>query len=345
MHIVTGGCGRKLVYIFMLLSSLVSCSRKGDSDAEGQRKLTVYTYDSFVADWSAGPKIGPLFEKATGIKVEFVAKGDGGQLLSSLILEGKRPRADIALGLDNFLAEKALNSGLFRAYKPAGIDSIPAELRFDPSNRLVPFDYGHFAIIWDSAKLARPPTSLADLVSPAFAKKLILMDPRSSTPGLGFLAWTEAAFGEGWKDYWSKLKPSVLTMTPGWDTGYGLFTAGEAPLVLSYATSPAYHAETEKTDRYRALEFPEGHVAQVEVAGILSKALHPREAQAFMDFLVSPACQRELPLTQWMYPVLPGTELPASFSAALRPSKTLPIGAPRAQADADRAAEILTQGR
>jgi len=236
------------------------------------KKLVVYTYDSFVSEWGPAPIIEPLFEKATGIDVEFVSKGDGGQLLSALLLEKGASRADIALGLDNFLLDRALASGLFGSYAPKGLAAIPAELRIDASSRLVPYDYGYFAVMWDSAKLKKAPSSLEDLTKAEYAKKLILLDPRTSTPGLGFLAWTKAVYGAAWKDYWRRLAPSVLLLAPGWDQGYGLFTSGEAPMVLSYASSAAYHLEYEGTERYKALSFKEGAVRQVELAGILAGA-------------------------------------------------------------------------
>ncbi len=37
--------------------------------------------------------------------------------------------------------------------------------------------------------------------------------------------------------------------------------------MLSYTTSPAYHEIVEKTERYKALVFPEGNYMQIEVAG------------------------------------------------------------------------------
>lgn len=310
-----------------------------------EKKVVVYTYDSFVSEWGAGPKIAPLFEKSTGIKVEFVSKGDGGQLLSTLLLEKGRSEADVALGLDNFLADKALASGIFRSYEPKGYAAIPSDLRVDPKARLVPYDYGYFAVMWDSAKLADAPASLEDLTKSAYAKKLILLDPRTSTPGLGFLAWTKAVYGPAWKDYWRRLGPSVLVLAPGWDQGYGLFTSGEAPLVVSYASSAAYHLEYEKTERYKALSFKDGATRQVEVAGILAESKRKEYAERFMDFLISEECQRELPLTQWMYPVLPAVKLPDSFRAATRPAKTLPVDAAGLSADAIEAVELLGSAR
>jgi thiamine transport system substrate-binding protein len=325
--------------ILAAATALSSCARREEPE------LLVYTYDSFVSEWGPAPVIGPLLEKATGIKARFVSKGDGAQLLAALINERAAPKADVAVGIDNVLAPKALAAGLFEPYRPKGAQSIAPELVLDPDWRLSPYDYGHFAIIWDSERLAVPPESLADLASPFFARQLIVMDPRTSTPGLGLLAWAQAVYGESWRDYWRRLRPNLLAMTPGWDTGYGLFTKGEAPLVLSYATSPAYHKEYENTERYKALAFPEGHPVQIEGAGVLKTAPRPGNARAFLDFLLSPDCQAELPLTQWMYPVLSGVRLPESFGTALRPTKTLAADPERVAADAVEAAQIFSGDR
>jgi thiamine transport system substrate-binding protein len=345
---------RFLVFLFVAIAlgpvahqaaSAQSPAALNAAAADEGKTLVVYTYDSFVSEWGAGPKIAPLFEKATGIKVKFLSKGDGGQLLSALVLAKGGSDADVALGMDNFIAPKALDSGIFRAYSPEGYEAIPASLKLDPTKRLVPYDWGNFAIVWDSAKLKNPPSSLEDLTKPEYAKKLILLDPRTSTPGLGFLAWTKAVYGNAWRDYWKRLRPSVLTLSPGWDQGYGLFTSGEAPLVLSYAADGAYHLEYEKTERYKALPFKDGFVTQIETAGILASAKHPRNAELFMDFLVSSDCQREIPLTQWMYPVLPSLPLPASYRAAVKPVKTLDIDPKGLAEDALVAAEILSSSK
>jgi len=267
----------------------------------------------------------PLFEEATGIKVELIGAGDAGQVLARLIDEKKEPKADIIIGIDNHLLPKAISADVLDPYKPARASDIAAELVIDDDWRLTPFDWSTFAIIWDSEQLADPPLSLEDLTKSEYRKKLILMDPRTSTPGLGFLAWTKAVYGDDLAEYWKRLAPSVLTMAPGWDIGYGLFTRGEAPLVLSYSTSPAYHAEYETSGRYRALEFPEGHPVQIEGAGIVKHSKNRKAAEAFIDFMLSPEFQNAIPLTNWMYPVISATPLPASFSYAPKPAKTLII--------------------
>ncbi|OHD76256.1 MAG: thiamine ABC transporter substrate-binding protein [Spirochaetes bacterium RIFOXYC1_FULL_54_7] len=307
----------------LFLLTAISCSPKDKVD--GNKVLVIYAYDSFVSQWGPGPVVIPLFEEATGIKVELIGAGDTGQVLARVIDEKKAPKTDIIIGIDNHLLPKAISADVLEPYKPVGASGIAPELVFDDEWRLTPFDWSTFAIIWDSEQLAVPPSSLEDLAKAEYSKKLILMDPRTSTPGLGFLAWTKAVYGDELAAYWKRLAPSVLAMAPGWDTGYGLFTRGEAPLVLSYTTSPAYHAEYETAGRYRALEFPEGHPVQIEGAGIVKGAKNRQAAEAFIDFMLSPDFQNAIPLTNWMYPVIATTVLPDSFAYAPKPAKTLLI--------------------
>jgi len=286
-------------------------------------QLVIYAYDSFASEWGPGPVVIPAFEKATGIKVEIVVPGDAGQVLARAIGEKKKPVADILVGLDSNLLPKALAAGVLSEYRPKGLSRIPDQLVLDANWHLTPYDWGTFAIMWDSEKLTDPPASLEDLTKPEYAKKLILMDPRTSTPGLGFLSWTESVYGNQLGDYWKRLSPTILTMSPGWDTGYGLFTSGEAPLVISYTTSAAYHAEYETAGRYKALEFIDGHPVQIEGAGIVAGARHRKAAEAFLDYMLTDDFQSALPLTNWMYPVIPGIELPASYAASPKPLRTV----------------------
>ena len=44
-------------------------------------------------------------------------------------------------------------------------------------------------------------------------------------------------------------------MTQGWSEAYGLFLKGEADMVLSYTTSPAYHIAVEKDRTTRRRSF------------------------------------------------------------------------------------------
>jgi thiamine transport system substrate-binding protein len=296
----------------------------------------IYAYDSFVSEWGPAPKVIPAFEAEHGVRVQIVSAGDAGQVLARAILEKDSPRADVLIGLDNNLLARALDAGVLQPYKPAGAERLPADAVFDPTFHLTPYDYGYFSFVVDTQKLSDPPRSLEDLTDPRFRKKILLEDPRTSSPGLGFLLWTIAAYGDRYLDYWQRLAPNILTIAEGWDAAYGMFTAGEAPLVLSYTTSPAYHVEFEKTTRYQAALFADGHYAQVEGLGITRGARHAELARRFVDFALTEAFQKEIPLTNWMYPVVPATALPDSYKHAPRPSRFLSLDAGTIAANQER---------
>jgi thiamine transport system substrate-binding protein len=286
--------------------------------------LTIYTYDSFIADWGPGPKVKAAFEAQCACTVEFVGIEDGVAILNRLKLEGDKATADVVLGLDQNLIAEAEATGLF---EPHGIDTSAVKLPIAWTDAVfVPYDYGHFAIVYDADKLASPPTSLDALVNGDPEQKIVLEDPRTSTPGLGFLLWMKAVYGDKAGDAWRKLSKRVLTVTPGWSEAYGLFTKGEAPMVLSYTTSPAYHMIEEKTERYQAAAFAEGHYLQVEVAGLLASSQHKDLARTFLTFMTGPGFQDVIPTTNWMFPAGATSQgLPEAFGRLVKPASSLMI--------------------
>jgi thiamine transport system substrate-binding protein len=287
--------------------------------------LVIYAYDSFVSEWGPAGRVVPKFEERYGLEVKMISAGDAGQVLNRAILEKDNPRADIVLGIDNNMLARALDAGVLQPYRSPNLARIPDDLVFDETHHVTPFDHGYFAIVYDSVLLDEPPRSMEDLLSSRFRSSLILQDPRTSSPGLGFLLWTIAVYGDEFTDYWRMLAPNILTISEGWDAAYGLFTAGEAPMVLSYTTSPAYHVAYEETTRYRAAIFPEGNYRQIEGMGITRGAPHPEAARKFIDFSLTREFQEEIPLTNWMFPVNPEVELPPSFEFAPVPEKALSI--------------------
>jgi thiamine transport system substrate-binding protein len=282
-----------------------------------EKPLTVYTYSSFPT--ALVEEIVAHFEQEHQIKVEFRAFSDTGPLLNQLVQEKAEPQADVVIGLDNNYLPKAVRLGVLEPYKPKGADAIKPELLFDPDFYLTPFDYGYIVFNYDSERLERVPTAHQDLLDPYYRGKIVVENPLTSSPGQAFLLTTVALFGEeGYLDYWRELKKNLLTITPGWDEAYGIFTSGEVPLVLSYGASPVYHLLYEETERYQALVLDGGAYAQIEGAGLVKDAPHPEAARLLIDYLIAPDFQRLIPETQFMYPVRADLELPASFRIAAR---------------------------
>src|SRR5690606_28979896 len=120
-----------------------------------------------------------------------------------------------------------------------------------------------------------------------------------------------------------KFQDKILTVTPGWSEAYGLFTNGEAPMVLSYTTSPAYHVIEEGTDRYRAAAFAEGHYLQIEVAARTVKARDNALATDFLSFMTGPGFQNAIPEKNWMFPAGKTSEpLDPAFEELVQPAET-----------------------
>jgi thiamine transport system substrate-binding protein len=326
--------------LFAAFLAVLPLSARGKREpGPPSREVVIWTYDSFSSEWGPGPEAEKDFRERTGITIRWVSHGDAGELLARLLQEGGAAQADIVLGLDQNLASRALDSGLLEAYRPAGAEQVRPELLIDPNWGLIPFDYSYFAFVYDSQALPKAPGSLEELTGAQYAGKIILLDPRTSSPGLGFFGWVRAVYGDRWGDYWRRLSPSILTIAEGWSTGYGLFTNGEAPLVLSYTTSPSYHMEYEDTERYRAAIFEEGHPIQVELAGLLRGAKNKENARAFLDYMLSPPFQALIPLTNWMYPVI-DIPLPDSFRIAPRSDKPL-RPEPATEAELDEWAALM----
>lgn len=316
-----------------ILASIITLAG-GAALADEKPVLTVYTYNSFASEWGPGPVLEKAFESQCACDLSWVALEDGAALLARLKLEGKNTKADVVLGLDTNLTAETKATGLIA---PHGADVSGLKLPVDWQDAdFVPYDWGYFAFVYDSEKLKDPPRSLAELVDGKDAPKILIEDPRTSTPGLGLVMWLGEVYGDKAPEAWAGMKPKILTVTKGWSEAYGLFTQGEAPMVLSYTTSPAYHQIVEKTDRYKALVFPEGNYMQIEVAARIESSPHAELAKSFLQFLISAEAQKVIPTTNYMYPVRDiGADLPPEFAALPTPQKSLLLSAEDAAAHRD----------
>ena len=301
--------------------------------AQERPVLTVYTYDSFVSEWGPGPAIEEGFEATCGCDLKFVGTGDGAALLSRLRLEGARTKADVVVGLDVNLTAAAAETGLFAEHGITAEYDLPLAWS-DPV--FVPFDWGYFAFVFDKDRVPEPPKSFRELADSDLS--ILIEDPRSSTPGLGLLLWVKAAYGDEAPAIWRDLADNIVTVTKGWSEAYGLFLEGEADLVLSYTTSPAYHLIAEDDYSKDTAPFDEGHYVQIEVAAALAQSDQPALAAAFLRYLLDDEVQAILPVTNWMYPAhLPEGGLPSGFDTLTTPRRALGFEAEAARAVRDTA--------
>ncbi|MBL6777999.1 MAG: thiamine ABC transporter substrate-binding protein [Paracoccaceae bacterium] len=280
--------------------------------------LTVYAPDYFASEWGPGPSIEAAFEKECNCDLQFKT----GDVLSRIILEGARSEADVVIGLNTDVTKKARETGLFAAH---GQDNSQLTLPLTWTDQVfLPFNYGHTAFVYNAEKLREAPQSFDALIHSNDELKVIIQDPRSSISGLALVLWVKAVFGEEAENVWEKLAPKILTVTKGWSEAYGLFTEGEADMVLSYTTSPAYHIVAEGDLTKKAAIFPEGHYLMVELAAKLKGTDNPELADAFLAFIMTDTFQNLIPEGNWSLPAaLEVSEWPQAFQELPLPEKVL----------------------
>ncbi len=296
--------------------------------------LTVYAGDYFTSEWGPGPGIEAAFEETCGCDLQYVT----GDLLPRLLLEGERTKADIVIGLTSDVTKKARETGLFA---PHGEDNSKLTLPIAwTDDTFLPFNYGHTAFVYDDTRMPNPPESFAALLDMPDDTRIVIQDPRTSISGLALVLWVKAVYGDGAEAAWEKLAPKILTVTKGWSESYGLFTDGEADMVLSYTTSPAYHMIAEGDFTKHAAIFPEGHYFMVETVGRIAGTEEPELADAFMDFVLSERFQEMIPTTNWSLPAaLPKANWPEGFAELPLPEKVLFYSEDEAAALRDEAIE------
>lgn len=279
--------------------------------------LTVYAPDYFGSEWGPGPSIKAAFEERCGCEVQYQT----GDLLPRLLLEGARTQADVAIGFNTDVTKRARDSGMFA---PHGLDLSGLTLPLDwEDDTFLPFNYGHTAFVYDNTKLDGFDSFEALLNAPDDLR-IIMQDPRSSISGLALVLWVQAIYGDEAEAAWDRLAPKIVTVTQGWSESYGLFTDGEADMVLSYTTSPAYHIIAEEDLTKSAAIFEEGHYFMVELAAKLATTDQPELADDFMAFILTEEFQTMIPLTNWSFPAaLPQDKWPDGFQSLPMPETVL----------------------
>jgi len=297
--------------------------------------LVVYTYDSFV---SFGPakQIQAMFKAQTGATVQFVATDDSRAMLARLLNErsGAGTPADVFVGVELNDLDQATREGTFvplSARDVPNLESTAPEVRFDPKSRLVPYEHGFITLIYDADQISEDalPQTLQALSEPRFRDKVLLMDPRTSSPGLSFLLWTIDELGQDhYLDYWRRLLPNILTITPGWSEAFSLFSQGEAPMMVSFSTDHAFDVIVNGSDNIRVLLLDNAGYRTVFGAGVVDTSDQPALAKQFVNFLLSRPVQELLPTTEWMFPANPKALLPIAFAQnAVRPPRSLSLSA------------------
>lgn len=270
------------------------------------------------------------FKALTGADVEQVAADDAGTALR-LVADDRRSGGtsfDVIYGIDNVLMTKAQEAGILAPYTPLLADRVEEPYRFVPTDDegawlATPVDRGYIAVNVDP-RSGIEVTQWEDLVD--HADDFVTEDPRFSSPGLGFLVASVAAFGEDcYLGFWNDLFEGGVTVTSGWTEayvdrfsgGYGQYeegTRGDKSVVTSYTTSPAYEVYYEAETLNDVLLAPQSVFEQVQTMAIVEGTTERAAAEAWVEFTLTDDFQVLAAPWNAIYPVVQNDATDASVT-------------------------------
>ncbi|MFL7812394.1 MAG: thiamine ABC transporter substrate binding subunit [Anaerolineales bacterium] len=312
----------KSLVAFSILLLLVSACR---SEPSGLETLTVMTHDSFAIS----DQVIQDFEDQYNVQVQFLEVGDTGTAVNKAALSKNNPLADVFYGVDNTFLSRALEEGIYESYQSPVLADIDPIFQLDPTFQALPVDFGDVCLNYQKSYFQEaglePPATLEDLTLPAYKGLLTVENPATSSPGLAFLLTTIGYFGEdGYLDYWKSLVENEVNIVNDWETAYySAFSqaGGPDPIVVSYGSSPPFEVlfseQPLEEAPTAAVTSPGTCFRQIEFVGILKGTEHRDLAEKWIDYMLSPSFQEDIPLNMYVFPVNSQAVLDETFQKYL----------------------------
>ncbi len=312
----------KIAAVLGMAFLVSACGSDADlSQQEGERVLSIMTHDSF----SISEQLLEDFQTENDVEVRFLKSGDTGTTVNKAILAKDKPLADVLYGVDNTFLSRALEYDIFDPYQSPWLSAIDDNFELDPQHRVLPVDFGDVCLnfdltYFDNLGLSTPET-LTDLLDPQYKDLLVVENPATSSPGLAFLLATISSYGDpGYLDFWQGLVDNNVLVVNDWEVAYYQEfsrSGGSRPIVVSYGSSPPFeviYSETSISEPPTTALVSDGACfRQIEFVGILKGTQNRGLAEIWIDFMLSPDFQEEIPLQMFVFPVNEQAQLDQVF--------------------------------
>ncbi len=320
----------KLVLLCVLLGALPA--RAAD---------TVNAYSIWPENW-ARPMFEE-FEKATGIKVNFV-RFSSGEALARVIAEKNNPRVDVLFGGPVETHAAGIKEGIFESYMPPSFARLAPRFRHAEGQWVAIAD-DPLVFMTNNKFLKdnnlKPPASWNDLLHPAYKNMLQMADARTSgTAVTRIFSVLEVNGRDETKafDYLKKLRPNVQLYTKSGGGGtlpVGLGQAGGGIFFIVDAL------DTKAKGYDVSISFPqEGIGTAAEAIALLKGAKNPALGKKLIDWATSPAMQGLFAKHKINFvPAHPDVAVEASLAEVLKGTNIFPIDAEYAGANRKRVVE------
>jgi iron(III) transport system substrate-binding protein len=302
---------------------------------------TLNAYSIWPENW-ARPMLQE-FEKASGIKVNFV-RFSSGEALARVIAEKNNPRVDVLFGgpVETFAA--GIKEGVFEPYKPPAFAALPA--RFKSAE-------GYWVAIADDPLVfmsntkflqenkLQPPASWDDLLNPAYKNMLQMADARTSgTAVTRIFSILEVNGRDETKafEYMKKKRRNVQLYTKSGGGGTLPVGLGQAGAGIFFIVDAL---DTKAKGYDVTISFPrEGIGTSAEAIALLKGAKSPELGKKLIDWAASPAMQRlYAPHKINFVPAHPDVKVEPGLAEVLKGARIFPIDDAYAGANRKRIVE------
>ncbi len=288
---------------------------------------TVNVYSIWPENW-ARPMFQE-FEKATGIKVNFV-RFSSGEALARVIAEKNNPRVDVLFGGPVETHAAGIKEGIFEPYKPPAFNALPARFK-QAEGQWVAIADDPLVFMSNNKFLKennlKPPASWEDLLNPAYKNMIQMADARTSGTAVTRIFSILEVNGRDEEKafaYMKKLRPNVQLYTKSGGGGTLPVGLGQAGAGIFFIVDAL---DTKAKGYDVTISFPkEGIGTSAEAIALIKGAKSPELGKKLIDWAASPAMQSLYAKYHINFvPAHPEVKIEPSLAEVLKGAKIFPI--------------------
>ncbi len=288
---------------------------------------TVNVYSIWPENW-ARPMFQE-FEKATGIKVNFV-RFSSGEALARVIAEKSNPRVDVLFGGPVETHAAGIKEGIFEPYKPPAFNVLPARFK-QAEGQWVAIADDPLVFMSNNKFLKennlKPPASWEDLLNPAYKNMIQMADARTSGTAVTRIFSILEVNGRDEEKafaYMKKLRPNVQLYTKSGGGGTLPVGLGQAGAGIFFIVDAL---DTKAKGYDVTISFPkEGIGTSAEAIALIKGAKSPELGKKLIDWAASPSMQSLYAKYHINFvPAHPEVKIEPSLAEVLKGAKIFPI--------------------
>ena len=243
-----------------------------------------------------GPDIiAEEFEKATGIKIEFLTMSSG-EVFTRLMAEKANPQTDIWFGGGSDAFIQAVNEELLDAYQSPNLENVNPAFR-DTEGYWTGVSLVVVGFLGNEDRLADKgldlPTTWSELSNPVYVDELMASNPNTSGTAYTMVSGILQIMGEeeGWK-FLDEMYANIPYLEKSGSAPGKAALAGEYSLGI---VPDPHNLPLNNPDAPLVPVFPDdGVLAWPSPVAIVKGGAHPNNARIFIDWCLSPEGQQIL---------------------------------------------------